>query len=600
MGWSRFPNRLNFRAALPLEDGLWLASLSGLAHIDWESGEWTQYTESDGLGDNVLVSLAAEGEFLWIGTQNGVSRFHRESGEWRNYSTDDGLSSNYNVHVYTDGETVWAGTNNGLSWYDPAADAWESLYTAAGVELAGVDHLLSDGEALWVSVAPQENLPGGLLRMDRVSGEWTLASQPAGGPPFGSFTLTQSEETLWALPQEGLPWEYDKETAVWRPMTEIAPDGLEQGDSYQGAQFYDGALWLSSSTSAELIRYDPDRRRGNHYPAEPLLALDLQGQIVGHDETLWFTSAHGLLSFDLATGLWQPVGEAPRAIYRILGEQAGALLVNSDAGPGFWEPDSSHWEPLALIGEGEWRSPDGAALERDGTSIWLIKFQPAADERPHLLYYSEPAAAPQQFELSFPAGWTAYRLLPQSVGNTLWFVGDRGFLSYNPAVDQWGVFELAGASLSLRHVQLLGGTVWFITDFDLGQFDTATGTFSLIPLPIPSFSHGALAVTAEALWLLVDGAFFWRAPDGVEWTMVNITAPCLAEATELIYWKNALWMGGAAGVGSVEPPASAWLCYSPADGMFDTEFEALFPLPEALWFSHPWYGLWRYTPVIYE
>ena len=289
-----------------------------------------------------------------------------------------------------------------------------------------------------------------------------------------------------------------------------------------------------------------------------------------------------------------------RAAYHILGERAGALLINSDSGPGFWEPDAGRWEPLALLGEGEWRSPDGAALERDGASVWLVSFrrgEPGAENLSRLLYYSDPAAEPQQFELTFPVGWTVLSLLPQSVGNTLWFAGDRGFLSYNPAVDQWGVFELVEESLSIRHVQLLGQTVWFITEVDLGQFDTTTGAFSLVPLPLPSFSHGTLAVAPEALWLLVDGALFWRTPDGGEWTMVNITAPCLAEATHLAYWDGSLWMGGAAGVGWVKPPASAWGCFTPTHGMLDTEFEELFPLDDALWFSHPWYGLWRYTPV---
>lgn len=597
MGWSRYPNVLDFHIAFPLDDALWLAALSGLVRVDWDSGEWTTFTEADGLSDNVLVSLTEEGEWLWIGSQGGVSRYNRSSGEWRTYTTDDGLSSNHNVHVYFDGERVWAGTNNGLSWYDPVADNWQSLFTADGVELAGTDGLLDDGDLLWVSVAPRAGSDGGLLYLDKASGEWTAVSRPAGDLPASSFTLTQSDMTLWAAPSDGLPWEYDKESGHWRLLSEIAPDGGTPGDSYRGAQFYAGALWLYAQHNGELVRYDPTTKQASYFPAEPLASLGSRGQIVGHDDVLWFAGQNGLLSFYLATGEWQWQRDGVGAAYSILGERDGALLINSDLGPGFWEPDTGRWQPLSPQEEGDRLSPDGAASEREGASLWLVELLfegPDVEEPPHLLYFYEPDAEPQQFALAPPADWRIHQMLPQSVGNTLWFVGNRGFLSYNPAVDQWGVFELPGASLPGRYAQLGEQVVWFITDTDLGRFDTNTGTFTLAPLPVFPISQGALAAAPEALWLLADGALYWRALGGDGWTMVNSTALCLSEATQLVYWDGALWMGGAHGVGRVKPPASAWECFSPADGMLDAEFAQIFPTDDALWFSHPWYGLCRY------
>jgi hypothetical protein len=55
-----------------------------------------------------------------------------------------------------------------------------------------------------------------------------------------------------------------------------------------------------------------------------------------------------------------------------------------------------------------------------------------------------------------------------------------------------------------------------------------------------------------------------------------------------------LWMGGSYGVGRLEPDGGRWLCYTPATGMMDQEFEQLVPTESALWFSHSWYGVWRY------
>jgi len=597
MGWHRFPNTLDLRDALAADDALWLAALGGLARVDWDDGSWQVFTEADGLADNVLVSLVEQGEWLWVGTLGGVSRYHRGTGEWRTYTTENGLSSNRDVTVYDDGETLWAGTLNGLSWYDREKDSWESLFAAASVDLAGVDGLLGDGDWLWVSLAPRADTAGGLLRLDKGSGEWEMVSGSVGGPPPSSYALTQSDQMLWAIPTEGLPWEHDRQSGGWRPLSEIAPDGMGPGDGFQGAQYYAGALWLYARHRGELVRYDPETGRASHYPAEPLASFGLQGQIVGRDETLWFTGQQGLLAFHLTSGEWEVQRQGVRAVTRILGERGGQLLVDSDLGPGFWEPEAGRWQPLGPEGAGGDIFPDDAALERDGPSVWLTEHMVGTADMegpPHLLYFFEPGAEPHQFELPPPVGWTVGRLLPQSIGNTLWFVGNRGFLSYNPAVDQWGVFELAGDSLSILHVQLLGSAVWFITESDVGQFDTTTGALTLMPLPVPPVSRGALAVAPDAIWLLADGALYWREPDRGEWTMVNSTAPCLAEATHLVYWNGAVWMGGAHGVGRVEPPASAWRCVGPMEGMMDAEFAQILPVGDALWFSHPWYGLWTY------
>jgi len=616
LGWSRYPNALDFRAALPLDDALWLASLSGLARMDWASGEWTVLTETDGLGDNTVTSLAAQRDWLWIGSQGGVSRYNPRSGEWRIYTTNDGLSSNHNVEVYFDGETVWAGTRNGLSWYDPAAGRWESLYTAAGIEISGVDGLLSDGESLWISVSPHADTVGGLLQLNQESGEWTAVSQETGGPPFSSFTLTQNDDYLWAVPLDGLPWEYNKESGNWRPVSEISPTGVAPGDGYLGARFYAGALWLYARHTNELARYQPVTHQVSRYPAEPLASLGLQGQIVGQEDTLWFTGQNGLLSFHLATGEWRSERRGVGAVYRILGERGGALLVDSDLGVGFWEPvpqttrdvstpqttrgvsNTGRWQPLAPVGGSGRIFPDGAALEEGTQSVWLSELLlrgPGVEEPPRLLYFSEPGVEPRRFELVPPAGWDIYQLLPHPIGGTLWFVGSRGFLSYNPAVDQWGVFEPEGGFPHRRYIQQRENTVWFITDTDLGQFDTNTGVFALTPLPDLSSSQlgPALAVAPDALWLLLDGALYQGNLDGSDWVLAPAMDPCLDEATQLAFWNGALWMGGTHGVGRLDLAAGRWECFTPAGGMLDAEFEQIFPTDDALWFSHPWRGVWQ-------
>jgi streptogramin lyase len=600
LGWNRFPNISDLRVVLPVADSetLWLAALSGVVKADLSGETWSVLTEADGLADNVTVSLARQGNWLWIGTQGGVSRYDLDNGTWRNYTTAEGLSSNYNVVVYSDGQTVWAGTRNGLSWYDPTADRWESVYTAAGIEISGVNALLSDGQFLWISVEPHAETIGGLLRSEQASGEWEMVSGAADTPPTDTFMLAQNDSFLWAVPPDKVPWEYEKATGAWRPMTELSPEGLEPGEGFSGPQFYAGALWLYAWTADELVRYEPETRQVSRYPARLLAQAGLQGQIAGRENQLFFPGRSGLVAFNLETGEWQTIRQGVGEVRRILGTRDGTLLIDSDLGPGFWHPDQDYWRPLAPVGGSGQITPDAAALEPGGKSVWLAELLlrgPGVETPPRLLYFTEPGVEPRRFDVHPPTDWQVFQLLPQPVGNTLWFIGNRGFLSYNPAIDQWGVFEVMDELFPmLRAFYQAGDTVWFVTTTDLGQFNTTTGSYSLTPLPASAEGSAALAITPETVWLLLGSGLFRGQPGSSDWVQVEASAPCLDEDYLLAYWHGSLWAGGSHGVGRLDPARETWACYTPASGMLDQEFEQIIPTADALWFSHLWYGVWRY------
>ncbi len=560
LGWNRFPNAIDFRAVIiePTTNIAWLAALSGLVRVELDYNHWRVFTQADGLGENTAVSLAEQGDWLWVGTQGGVSRLDRATGGWDTYTTDDGLSSNHNVEVYFDGETLWAGTRNGLSWYIPDTDRWESLFAAAGIEISGVDGLIADESSLWISVSPHASTAGGLLRMDKADDNWTAISTGGNGIPYNSFGLAQTDRFLWAVPWDEVPWELNKTTRQWRPITEMDPNGLGPGDGYLGAQYYANALWLFSRHTNELVRYDPDTRLVSRYPAEPLTSLGLQGQITGAKNTLWFTGQNGLLAFSLETGEWQPYRRGVSAVQQVLGERDGALLVNTNLGPGFWQPSTDTWQPLAPVGGAGRIQADGAALERGGLNIWITELLmrgPGVDEPPRLLYFSQAGVEPQRFVLIPPAGWQVHQLLPQALGNTLWFVGSRGFLSYNPAIDQWGVFDLSDEPLTLQLAHQQEQVIWFIQGGEFGRFDTTTGAVTFTPLPASASAPAGLAVGPQHAWLLVDGNLFHKPLDGDGWTQIEVAAPCIAEArASLLSGKGQCgWAGRTASAGGSPP-----------------------------------------------
>jgi hypothetical protein len=565
--------------------------------LDLERETWDVFTRGDGLVENSVVSIALQQDWLWVGTQGGVSRYDHIASEWQAYTTDDGLSSNHDVRVYVDGETVWAGTANGLSRYEPTSDNWQSLFAAAGVELAGVNGILADAQYLWISVEPAIDGAGGVIRLDKGDGEWSAVSGLPGRPPPQSYGFAQSEAALWAVPSQGLPWEHNKASGNWRLVSELEPAGMVADGAFQGAQFYAGALWLYAEHTTELVRYDPVTHQVSRYPASPLSHLGIQGQMMGHDDALWFTGRNGLVAFFLPTGEWRTFRRPISATYRILGERNGALLVQTDIGPGFWEPEMDVWQPLAPVGGYGNLVPDGAALEPGGHSVWLANLADSSEDQgpSRLVYFSRPGVEPQRFDLSPPPEWALVQLLLRPTGNTLWFLGNRGFLSYNLAIDQWTVFELGEEAVTrVWALQQMDNHVWFLTSEHLGRFDTNTGAVMFYPVPAKVSVRGDLEPTPDAVWLLIDGKLYYSVDDGRVWMPDETSLPCLQGATQLAFHQGMVWAGGTQGVGRRETDNGNWVCYGPAEGMLDPVFDQLYPTRDALWFGHPWRGIWQY------
>jgi signal transduction histidine kinase/ligand-binding sensor domain-containing protein len=75
------------------EEVMWIGTMGGgLNRLDRARQTFTQYTEQDGLSDNIVgCILGDDSGFLWLGTPNGLSRFDPGSETFRNYDERDGL-----------------------------------------------------------------------------------------------------------------------------------------------------------------------------------------------------------------------------------------------------------------------------------------------------------------------------------------------------------------------------------------------------------------------------------------------------------------------------------------------------------------------------
>src|SRR5262245_47465053 len=76
---------------------------------------FTNRTTADGLGDNGVGGVFAEGSTVYAATFGGLSISTNGGITFTNRTTADGLGSNVVYSIFADGSTVYAATEGGVS-----------------------------------------------------------------------------------------------------------------------------------------------------------------------------------------------------------------------------------------------------------------------------------------------------------------------------------------------------------------------------------------------------------------------------------------------------------------------------------------------------
>lgn len=102
----------------------WLGTIgSGLNRFDPASGEFTVYSEEDGLPNNVTYAALDDGRgFLWVSTNKGLAKFDKKNESFVVYDAKDGIQGNeFNAGAYYKNEKgeLFFGGMNGFNVFDP-------------------------------------------------------------------------------------------------------------------------------------------------------------------------------------------------------------------------------------------------------------------------------------------------------------------------------------------------------------------------------------------------------------------------------------------------------------------------------------------------
>jgi len=106
------------------DSNLWIGSTIGLIRFNiFKLKQEQLFTTTEGLSNQYIYGIVADGDNLWLSTNAGINRFDTRNKTVRTFSEGDGLQSNeYNTYSYfktSSGEILFGGVN-GLNSFYPA------------------------------------------------------------------------------------------------------------------------------------------------------------------------------------------------------------------------------------------------------------------------------------------------------------------------------------------------------------------------------------------------------------------------------------------------------------------------------------------------
>lgn len=253
--------------AAPLAAGEPGAVAAGTVRLPYVYTKWKHFTVADGLPNDHIFAVRADGPRVWVGTENGLALIDKPSGRVvKTWQEKDGLPWKVVTAITVDKKTgdVWLGLfGGGLARLSGGRfDHWHQLNS--GLVNDVVYGLAIEHDNVWAATT------AGASRYNTVTGEWTVFTEKnAPMEEIWNYAASYSggDKVYLAVWGSGV-LEYDIKTERWKEY--LDPDGEMEIDLYRddginhvivtGAEEVDGVVWVSSYFGGS--RYDGRHWRG--------------------------------------------------------------------------------------------------------------------------------------------------------------------------------------------------------------------------------------------------------------------------------------------------------------------------------------------------
>ena len=270
--------------------------------------KWEQFTTKDGLPNDHIFAVKADGDYVWMGTENGLARLNKRTREIQTWGEEDGLPWRVVGAIDVNPETgeVWLGLfGGGLARFSGGRfDHWHQLNS--GLVNDVVYGVAVEHDNVWAATT------AGASRYNTVTGEWAIFTEKnAPMEEIWNYGVTYADGLVYLGVWGSGVLEYDIEKGTWKDY--LDPDGEMEIDLYRddgivhvittGVSYVDKVLWVTTYFGA--CRYDGRHWRG-YFDHDSGLPSNFNNAIAGRSANeAWFCTDKGLgVLADFPTDTW--------------------------------------------------------------------------------------------------------------------------------------------------------------------------------------------------------------------------------------------------------------------------------------------------------
>jgi ligand-binding sensor domain-containing protein len=269
---------------------------------------WKQFTVKDGLPNDHIFAVKADGARVWVGTEDGLACIDKATGKIQKWTEKEGLPwravTGIDVNKKT-GEVWLALFGGGLARFSGGRfDHWHQLNS--GLVNDVVYAVAVENDNVWAATT------AGASRYNTITGEWTIFTEKnAPMEEIWNYGVNYNDGKVYLAVWGSGVLEYEIATQRWKEY--LDPDGEMEIDLYRddgivhvittGVSYVDKVLWIS--TYFGTCRYDGRHWRG-FFSKEGGLPNEFTNNVKARSANeAWFCTDKGVgVIADFPTNTW--------------------------------------------------------------------------------------------------------------------------------------------------------------------------------------------------------------------------------------------------------------------------------------------------------
>lgn len=285
-----------------------LAGAAPSEQLPYVYTNWKQFTVKDGLPNDHIFAVKADGPRVWVGTEDGLAMIDKRTGKIRSWREQDGLPWRVVSAIDVSAKTgeVWIGMfGGGLARFSGGRfDHFHQLNS--GLVNDVVYGVAVENDNVWAATT------AGASRFNTVTGEWSIFTEKnAPMEEIWNYTADYNDGKVHLGVWGSGVLEYDVERERWKVY--LDPDGEMEIDLYRddgivhvittGVSYVDKILWVGSYFGGS--RYDGRNWRG-YFNQDSGLPSDFINFVKGRSaEEAWYCTDKGVgVVTDFKTNTW--------------------------------------------------------------------------------------------------------------------------------------------------------------------------------------------------------------------------------------------------------------------------------------------------------